>query len=97
MDQIDALLILCDRYCKSVQKAEATLSTKLFGAGSRISQLRGGATDIGVRRLNRAIQWFSDNWPENAAWPEGVERPAPAEAEEPGGALPSPFTHEAAE
>jgi hypothetical protein len=78
MDQIDALLILCDRYCKSVQKAEATLSTKLFGAGSRISQLRGGATDIGVRRLNRAIQWFSDNWPVDAAWPDGVDRPVPS-------------------
>lgn len=75
MDQIKSLLELCDRYCETTQKAEATLSTKLFGAGSRITQLRAGSADIGVRRWARALQWLSDNWPVGAQWPEGVERP----------------------
>ena len=28
-----------------------------------------------VKTYDRAMQWFSDNWPEDAEWPAGVERP----------------------
>jgi hypothetical protein len=28
-----------------------------------------------IRTFDRILQWFSDNWPENAEWPEGIERP----------------------
>jgi hypothetical protein len=34
--------------------------------------------DIGIARFERAMQWFSDHWPENVEWPPGVPRPAPA-------------------
>jgi hypothetical protein len=29
-----------------------------------------------VKSYDRAIAWFSENWPEGAIWPEGIERPA---------------------
>lgn len=32
---------------------------------------------ITIRTYDRAVQWFSDNWPGAANWPEGVMRPAP--------------------
>lgn len=30
-----------------------------------------------IRTYDRAVQWFADNWPKHAVWPEGVERPEP--------------------
>lgn len=78
MDQIGTILILSDAYCARAGVAEATLSTKVFGAGSRIAQLRGGQTDIGVRRAHKAMVWFSEHWPVDAPWPVGVERPVAA-------------------
>jgi hypothetical protein len=34
-----------------------------------------------VKTFDRAVQWFSDNWPDGAAWPEGVARPARTRSE----------------
>jgi len=28
-----------------------------------------------ARKYDEIIQWFSDNWPANAVWPDGVARP----------------------
>lgn len=28
-----------------------------------------------VKTLAKAMQWFSDNWPVGAVWPDGVKRP----------------------
>jgi hypothetical protein len=29
-----------------------------------------------ARKYDEIIQWFSDNWPAEAAWPSGVARPS---------------------
>lgn len=79
MDQIADILSLSDAYCAAAGTAEATLSTRVFGAGSRLAQLRGGASDLGVRRAALAIKWFSDHWPDGARWPESVDRPLPSD------------------
>ncbi len=94
MDQIEALLAIIARYCAATNKSEATLSTAIFGAGSRIRQLRSGTTDIGVRRIAKAMHWLSSNWPEGAEWPEGVTRPV-AVASPPQEPAPPPFTEAA--
>ncbi len=36
---------------------------------------------ITIRTYDRAVQWFSANWPDDTAWPEAVMRPAPSLAE----------------
>ena len=28
-----------------------------------------------LRKYDEVVRWFSDNWPENAAWPDEVPRP----------------------
>ena len=79
MTSVLAFLTLVDAYCFATKMAEATLASRLFNDGKRIGQVRAGA-DIGARRLERAMQWLSDNWPENADWPEDVARPITAKA-----------------
>lgn len=74
MDQIAHLVVLIETYCAAMKIAEATLSSRLFNDGKRIASIRGGS-DIGVRRCREAMQWFSDNWPDVADWPDGVMRP----------------------
>lgn len=36
---------------------------------------RGG--DCRTETYNRALQWFSDHWPDPPAWPEDIDRPEP--------------------
>ena len=76
MSQIPKLFELTEAYCAKTGLSEARVSTLVLKGGSRLKQLREGK-DIGVRILDRAIQWFSDHWPENGVWPEGVDRPSP--------------------
>ena len=71
---IDALLLVSDAYCASTGIAEATLSSRVFNDGKRIAAVRGGK-DIGARRVERAMIWFSGNWPAGAIWPAAVPRP----------------------
>jgi hypothetical protein len=75
MDELQQLLALADRYKAHTGLSEATVSSRVLGGGSRIQDIRGGG-DVGVRRVRRAILWFSEHWPEGAEWPAGVERPA---------------------
>jgi len=78
MDQVQQLLLLVDAFGRG-KMADATISTRLFNDGKRIGTLRNGG-DIGTRRLVTAIQWFSDNWPDDAEWPPVIERPEPCRA-----------------
>lgn len=75
---INALLTLVDAYRLAHKVSDARVSTLVFNDGGRIAMLRDGK-DIGTRRLERAIQWFSDNWPADAVWPTEVQRPALSE------------------
>jgi hypothetical protein len=81
MQTIETFLKVVERFVQASGLAETTLSSRLFNAGHRISQIRAGS-DIGVRRLSEALQWLSDNWPGDALWPEDVARPLPASASE---------------
>jgi hypothetical protein len=51
-----------------------TVSTYVFGSGDMIRRLQAGR-DITIGRATRAMQWFSDNWPDDATWPDDVPRP----------------------
>jgi hypothetical protein len=76
MDAIAQLLRLAERYCAATGLAEATVSSRCFTDGKRLAALRGGS-EIGARRLGRALEWFSANWPDGADWPGDIPRPEP--------------------
>lgn len=46
----------CDRYCEAAGVSRTWLSKKLFKDTYRIGQLADGKSDMGVRRLERALE-----------------------------------------
>ena len=57
------------------QPSLAGISTRIFGDGKTFSRIGAGG-DVTTGSFERAMRWFSDNWPEGAVWPEHVERPS---------------------
>lgn len=68
-------LSLVDRFAEATGIADVTLSSRVFADSKKIAALRGSG-DITLGRVNAAVQWFSDHWPENAVWPDDIARPA---------------------
>jgi len=80
MSAIDHLLRLSDSYRGATGIGQSALSWRMFGDTKKLRALREGA-DIQVKRLEKTLQWFSDNWPDGAEWPADVPRPPPATSE----------------
>lgn len=53
------------------------VSWRALGDTKKLGALEQGA-DIQVGRYERVMQWFSDHWPADAEWPDGVARPQTA-------------------
>lgn len=81
MLNIEHLLEVADEYGRAAKVEEKTISSRVFNDGKKLAAIRGGS-DITVGRYNAALEWFSANWPVDAAWPHDVPRPAIAEAAE---------------
>lgn len=79
-DEIRRLVMTADCYCAGSGESRNALSKQLFGRGGQIDDLAAGRRDMTTRTAEDAFRWLSDNWPADAAWPEGVGRPAAQEA-----------------
>lgn len=79
MNAIERLLLLARAYGGAENLEPSTVSWRVFGDTKKLAALESGR-DIQVKRLEAAIQWFSDHWPENADWPDSVPRPEPVPA-----------------
>jgi len=77
MSVIDNLLTVARKYAELEGVGLSTVSSRAFDDGKKLAAIEGGA-DIQVRRLERAMQWFSDHWPDGGAWPSDVPRPSPS-------------------
>jgi hypothetical protein len=75
MDSIDSLLIVARAYAAAEGIDLSTVSWRAMGDNKKLPAIVDGA-DIQVRRLDKTMRWFAENWPEGTAWPDGVERPA---------------------
>lgn len=78
MSAIEDLREIARRYGDAEGLEPVTVSWRVFGDSKKLSALDAGA-DIQIRRLERAFQWFSNNWPAAVAWPDGVARPSHSE------------------
>lgn len=76
----DAIVELSRRYAAAHDIPISTVSSRLFDDGKKIAALENGA-DINLGRFNKALHWFSDNWPKSAEWPQEIPRPEFASAE----------------
>lgn len=74
MDAIQRLLTLARAYGDAEQIGLSTVSWRVFGDTKKLAALEDGA-DIQIGRYEKAMQWFSDNWPEKTRWPKGIDRP----------------------
>ena len=75
---IQQLLSLADAYRSATDIRDNTLSWRVFGDTKKLTAIREGA-DIQVGRYEKAIAWFSANWPEGAVWPADIARPSDVE------------------
>lgn len=74
MKLTDQLLTVCNAYCGHVKRSRSRISTIIFSSGDRLDGIAAGK-DLKTGSYERAMAWFSANWPEGLAWPEGIERP----------------------
>ncbi|MDE0125348.1 MAG: hypothetical protein OXN97_12310 [Bryobacterales bacterium] len=56
--------------------SESRAATLAAGNPCFFSRMRGGGTCT-IRTYRRAVQWFSDNWPNGLEWPSDVPHPEP--------------------
>jgi hypothetical protein len=69
------LLSVIDAFSSAKGWKDATISSHVFNDGKKVAQLRAGGS-ITLSRLNEAFYYLSKNWPDNAVWPDSVDRPA---------------------
>lgn len=74
MNLADQLVLVADTYGAAKRRSRSRISTVVFNDGKRLDSVACGK-DIGVRTFERAMIWFSDNWPPGVEWPAGVHRP----------------------
>jgi len=78
MSHVQSLLRIADIYCAAKGVSRARVSTIVFNDGKILDRLASGS-DLYTGRYERALRWFSDNWPAKTKWPIQIPRPAPAE------------------
>ncbi len=66
-------------YMRVTGEKEVTVSYWVFSDSKKLTAIRHGA-DLTVNRFNIALAWFDENWPPQAVWPKGVQRPRHGEA-----------------
>lgn len=76
MNLNDQLLRVSDTFAAARGISRARLSTLVLRQGQKLDLIAEGRSDLTTGSWQRAMQWFSDNWPEGAEWPEDVARPA---------------------
>jgi hypothetical protein len=79
MATFDEFLELVAVYSEATGLSEATISGRLFNDGKRIEMLRTDQDrDVGIKKVEKAIEQLSESWPDGKAWPRGIKRPVKA-------------------
>lgn len=68
------LLLVAQAYAAASHLSESRISTVVFNDGKVLARLRSGA-DVTTARYEKAMCWFSANWPDGHNWPVQVTRP----------------------
>ncbi|QDP59332.1 MAG: hypothetical protein GOVbin287_6 [Prokaryotic dsDNA virus sp.] len=71
----DTLKTLAHLYAAHTGLKLATVSTYAANDGKFFKSLEDGS-GCTVKRANRLIAWFSQNWPNDLVWPTEVQRPS---------------------
>ena len=71
----DELIRLGRAYGRFRGLALSTVGRLAGGQGAFFQRVAAGR--VTIRRIDRAVQWFSDHWPAGLTWPEDLLRPEP--------------------
>ena len=72
------LITLSERFCAARGLEDSTVGRLCAADGRFFSRIREGKT-FTAKKYDDVVGWFSLNWPEKAAWPVDVPRPALSE------------------
>jgi hypothetical protein len=75
MDLRTQLITVADEYAVLTQRGRKRVSTLALGQGNRLDDFASGDLSPTVRTFERAMLWFSENWPDGKPWPKGIVRP----------------------
>lgn len=75
------LLSVADAYAAATGLSRSRISTIVLNRGATLEAIAAGKADVTTGTYEKAMSWFSSNWPETAVWPDGIERPAVTEPE----------------
>lgn len=73
--RIDEFAIVARAFAAARGVSIARASHLIFQDGQKLGAILDKGADLTSRRLDTAIWWISDNWPDGADWPAGVARP----------------------
>lgn len=74
------LLDLAASYKDAAGASYASMGQGALNDNTFFSRIQAGK-GFTVGTFDRVVAWFSDNWPADLAWPEGIERPVPSSGE----------------
>lgn len=75
MDLRTQLVTVADTYGMLTGRGRKRVSTMALKQGNRLDDYASGVRSPTVEVLERAMGWFSENWPSGHEWPAGIERP----------------------
>ncbi|WP_295894872.1 hypothetical protein [uncultured Bartonella sp.] len=71
------LVIVSDIFGNARGIGRKRVSTIVLGQGSKLDAIANGSADVTTKTWEKAMQYYSDNWPKNAVWPVSIARPTP--------------------
>jgi len=71
----EQLILVSDEFGRARGIGRQRVSTIVLNRGSTLDLLAQGRSDLNTGTFERAMIWFSENWPKGAEWPAGVPRP----------------------
>lgn len=81
MNMRQQIIAVSDRFAELSGVGRKRISFIVLNRGSKLDDIADGG-DLNTGTFEKAMLWFSVNWPEAADWPEGVARPMARELPE---------------
>lgn len=82
------LLLVSDAYASAVGLSRSRISTIVLNRGSTLDSMAAGKADVTTGTFEKAMAWFSSNWPAGTEWPADIDRPShPTDAGSPSGVV----------
>lgn len=76
----EQLLAVANAYSQASGRSLARVATLIHDQGALFKKLEAGGSCT-IDTFDKAMRWFSDHWPENESWPQGIARPADTKPE----------------